>query len=87
MEKSFGWTSAWTPDDDDKKGKDDYESPSFEICQDPSQLKKLELIWTVVRQASNRTVVSRAVNFLIDIYLSVAMSHKQLKAKYTQMLI
>lgn len=82
MEKSFGW-QAWSTsandDDKDKKNKDSYESPSFEICKDPSELKKLDLIWTVVRQASNHTVVMRGINFLIDIYMNVAQTHSPLK--------
>jgi hypothetical protein len=38
---------------------------------DPSKLEKLELIWMVVLKVQKPDVASRAVDFLIKIYMSL----------------
>jgi hypothetical protein len=61
--------------------------PSFKIVIDPTQLEKIEMIWTVVLNSENEEVIPKAVNFLIKIYLCLDECLSESSAQIQQDLI
>ena len=45
--------------------------PGFRVLIHPSELLKVDLIWTVVMNSTNDKVVEKSVDFLIKIYMSL----------------
>lgn len=63
------------------------EEPEFKVLVNPSELQKLDLVWVVVLQAKNDEVAPRAVQFLINIYMSLSEEMSVHKAQIIDDLI
>lgn len=72
---SYSWTSNQTMTTE--KSSELSSTPAFTLQRLPSELKELEMLWTLVLECERPEVVPRVIDFLIKVHLCL---HEELKS-------
>ena len=60
---------------------------TFTVTVDPSELTKIDMVWTLARECNHPDVVNKAISFLVNCYISVNESIEEQRIQILQSLI
>lgn len=73
--KAQAWTSSYGYGNSAKEKEEEPEVADddayFTVTEDPTQLEKIDMIWTLARECKHPDVINKAIGFLVNCHLSI----------------
>lgn len=85
-----GWYSTTTyggNNDKDDEVEPEEDDATFTVTVNPSELTKIDMIWTLARECHQPDVIRKAISFLVNCYISVNESIEDQRVQILQSLI